>query len=96
MFIRADGDVTICGSKPYGEPVFGNINTDKLIDVWNGEEITKARETMLKGRNHLKYCRSCDNFHSPIREEVYYLNDKDIRERWGFYKKLLRTGKCNV
>jgi radical SAM protein with 4Fe4S-binding SPASM domain len=38
---------------------FGNILEQDLAEIWNCIEMVELRKTMLKGRQHHSYCRTC-------------------------------------
>jgi len=55
LHIQADGSVTPCCESTQK---LGNINRKKLIDIWDGPEITVVRTQMLRGEL-VEGCRKC-------------------------------------
>lgn len=60
MIVRPDGKVSLCCNDPYGKCTMGDLTTENIKDVWYGEEFTKAREAIRKGRGNYEACRYCD------------------------------------
>jgi len=54
--IRWDGEVDFCNRR---DQVIGNINDNKLIDIWNGDNAQSLRQKISAGG---ATCNSCDYF----------------------------------
>lgn len=66
MVIRPDGRCSLCACDALGKYTFGNVNEEKLIDIWNNDKYKKFRKEMLNNRRkNLELCRECD-FHSLV------------------------------
>lgn len=59
MVIRPDGKVSLCCNDCYGKWTLGDLNNEKIIDIWNGRRYMSIRNTLLKeGRIKLSPCCS--------------------------------------
>ncbi len=59
--IRWNGDVSLCCNDFDSKVSIGNLNTEKLIDVWNGERLGKLRKMHLEGTDNLiSVCKDCN------------------------------------
>ena len=63
LIIRPDGKVSLCCNDPYGRMTLGDLNKQKMQDVWYGEKFQSIRELLIKGRGYLPHCRYCDTFY---------------------------------
>lgn len=54
--IRANGDVVVCNDWP--DYTVGNVRTESMADIWNGEKIKKIRDFISKG-NEFSVCTRC-------------------------------------
>lgn len=63
MAIGWNGDVGVCCydfNFPY---ILGNLNKQKIVDVWNGEKYRKLREIHTKGEfGKLSLCKNCTSW----------------------------------
>lgn len=61
MVIRPDGKVSLCCADALGQMTLGDLNTEKMMDVWNGKAYQGIRRLLTeKGREGLRLCRGCD------------------------------------
>jgi radical SAM protein with 4Fe4S-binding SPASM domain len=72
MHIFPNGNISVCNADYNEKLVFGNVQHDSLVDVWNGNELNSFRVMQLKGerKNH-SYCHFCAG-------NVCYTSDSDI------------------
>lgn len=49
MTIHADGSVGTCFVDWERKNILGNVKTESLIDIWNGEKLRARRINMLEG-----------------------------------------------
>ncbi len=72
MHIFPNGNISICNADYNEKLVFGNVQHDSLVDVWNGNELNRFRIMQLKGerKNH-SYCHFCAG-------NVCYSSESDI------------------
>ncbi|SFG25525.1 radical SAM/SPASM domain-containing protein [Oribacterium sp. WCC10] len=68
IVIRPDGKVSLCCNDSLGEMTLGNLNEERLVEIWHGEKYSTIRNLLKKGRENLDLCRYC--------------NHKDKREIW--------------
>lgn len=62
LHIETDGSVGVCSCKNPALHI-GNINKQRLIDIWNGDLHRKYMKLHLMGRkNEIPRCASCDAF----------------------------------
>ncbi len=61
IFVRYDGSVVSCWNDWNSARIFGNIQNNKLIDIYNNDNFNKLRdEHMFKQYNLDKICEKCD------------------------------------
>jgi radical SAM protein with 4Fe4S-binding SPASM domain len=53
------GDVVLCCEDYFGNYKYGNVNSEKLIDIWNKEEFRRVRKECSKGIYNLDICKKC-------------------------------------
>lgn len=60
LAILSDGTACMCCQDAFGEVVYGNLNENSLLDVWNNKERLKYQEFNDKGeRNKIPICKNC-------------------------------------
>jgi len=61
MSIDRLGNVSPCVRfDPLGKLVVGNANEEKLVDIWNGEKMTRLRKMHIDGkRDKIEFCNEC-------------------------------------
>jgi MoaA/NifB/PqqE/SkfB family radical SAM enzyme len=60
LYITVKGLVAQCCSDALNRYIMGDINTDSLLDIWNGERFRKVRDSLI-GKEPLNgLCRVCD------------------------------------
>ncbi len=56
-----DGRVALCCMDYNGEVILGNVNSQSIKEIFNGEKLRKIREYHLQGRFHMiPICRDCE------------------------------------
>lgn len=58
IYLRPNGDIISC---PYVEKSLGNIFKTKFEKIWNGQEYTELRKSLVTG-NYWDMCRHCCGF----------------------------------
>lgn len=60
MSINSDGTVSACFLDWTRELLVGDANDQSIVDIWNGECITRWRRLMLEGkRKDMSFCKNC-------------------------------------
>jgi radical SAM protein with 4Fe4S-binding SPASM domain len=60
MFLKYNGNVTVCCVDDKDEMVVGNWHKDKLYDIWHGAEFARIRRLHAAGQyRELPLCRKC-------------------------------------
>ena len=60
MFMKYNGNVTICCVDDKDEVVVGNWHSEKLYDIWNGPKYREIRDLHSSGKYHeMELCRKC-------------------------------------
>lgn len=59
LIINNKGDVILCCNDYHGKIIFGNLNEERLIDVWNKPSYKKIRHELKKGIYNLPICKKC-------------------------------------
>ncbi len=62
MIVRPDGKVSLCCNDPLGKNTLGDLTQSSLTEVWYGEEFTRVRKLIKKGRQFWPHCKYCDVF----------------------------------
>lgn len=60
--IQANGDVVPCCRDAKGEYVMGNLLTQSLGEIWNGEKFRVFRDKLHKNQKQINMCRLCSGF----------------------------------
>jgi radical SAM protein with 4Fe4S-binding SPASM domain len=73
--VRPDGKVSLCCNDAYGNYTLGDVTTQTLSDIWNGDSYWSIRREILKGRDRLPMCKKCDVFQieSATATKLYHL-----------------------
>lgn len=61
VIVRPDGKLSLCCNDAVGNVTMGDLNNEKLIEIWRGKKYRVIRENMLKDRELNKLCKNCDN-----------------------------------
>lgn len=68
MAIHVSGNVVPCCRDPLGKHVMGNLLTQSMDEIWNGEKYRAFRESLHKDQGQLEICRLCSSYpSSPIK-----------------------------
>lgn len=62
MIIRPDGKVSLCCNDAIGKFSLGDLNSEKLLDVWYGPRFSMVRKCLYEGRENWGQCKLCDTF----------------------------------
>ena len=62
LVIRPDGKVSLCCNDPLGRFTLGDINTESIMEVWNGNKYAEIRKLIKRGRKNILHCSKCDHF----------------------------------
>ncbi len=83
MVINYDGRVVLCCTDIYANVILGDLNKEKIEEVWGGSIITELRNEFKKrnGRNN-GICRGCD-LHVGWQYLRLYYNSSNPRIRSG-------------
>ena len=62
MTIDASGDVHLCCNDYYEKYVFGNVENESILKIWNSDELKKYRQILRKeeSRQKIDICKDCD------------------------------------
>jgi radical SAM protein with 4Fe4S-binding SPASM domain len=85
MMIAADGNVQPCAyrnnyNNPSPHPPCGNLNKQKLLDIWNGQEFQKLRKDMARGDLEAAGCANCLALKQNQPLQLLYDRDCDREE----------------
>lgn len=58
--VRPDGKVSLCCNDAMGKMTLGDLNREKVLDVWNGNKFNTIRQNMVKDRSLNYLCKECD------------------------------------
>jgi radical SAM protein with 4Fe4S-binding SPASM domain len=62
LVINWKGEVLLCCNDYYGKRVFGDVNEETVLDVWNSADFVEIRRKLREydGRKEVDICRECD------------------------------------
>lgn len=83
IVVQPDGRIPLCCCDPFGKVILGDLNTEKLVDIWNGKKAKALRESLYKeqySRKNLKLCGKCDVLVEKL-DGIPYTNE-DISNQW--------------
>lgn len=83
IVVQPDGRIPLCCCDPFGKVILGDLNTEKLVDIWNGKKAKAIRESLYKeqySRKNLKLCSKCDVLVEKLDGIPY--TDEDISNQW--------------
>ena len=62
-YVYVDGRVTLCCWDSAERAVVGDVKTESLMDIWNGEKLRTYRELLAQGaRDKITLCSKCDAY----------------------------------
>jgi len=59
LTINYKGEVLLCCNDYLGKAPMGNVNNEKLIDIWNSVSFKALRKELRSGEFSLEICKSC-------------------------------------
>jgi radical SAM protein with 4Fe4S-binding SPASM domain len=60
MVLNPKGQVVLCASDMYGDVIMGDVQEQRLEEIWNNERFDHYRRTLTEqGRKSLKLCQGC-------------------------------------
>lgn len=62
MIIRPTGQVSLCCNDAIGKYTLGDLNKEKLLDIWYGSRFEMVRKSLYEGRANWGNCKYCDTF----------------------------------
>jgi 2-deoxy-scyllo-inosamine dehydrogenase (SAM-dependent) len=60
VIIDAQGNVVLCCNDYLGTAKFGNLENQKLMDIWNDGQYIKIRKELREGIFNLDMCKKCN------------------------------------
>lgn len=63
MIIRPDGKVSLCCNDALGKYTLGDLNNEKILDIWYGPRFRMVRKCLYEGRENWGDCKLCDTFY---------------------------------
>lgn len=67
MTIFPDGKVGLCCNDTLEKTCYGDLNSQSIADIFDGEALAEVREKMKHGRDGYSFCKHCDVIDSGIR-----------------------------
>ncbi|MFA5374523.1 MAG: radical SAM/SPASM domain-containing protein [Dehalococcoidia bacterium] len=68
MTVAWNGDVLPCCYDYNGRYVLGNMGSQPLADIWNGEKIQAIRKEFIENRVTNPLCRNCEKLYMPLEQ----------------------------
>lgn len=73
LSIMADGQAAICTQDTRGDHVVGNLKTQSIKEIWQGDYLNYIRMKFIEGKKcDIKHCAKCD-----------YMRSNPVPEWWG-------------
>ncbi len=90
------GTVTPCCQAPWGaDDAFGDVNTQSLEEIWNGEPIRRFRAALLRGEADPRCARCHDKERSGLTSLRQITND-DYTHRLDWVDQTADDGSCEA
>ena len=61
MVVSADGNILPCCFDKQEKHSYGNINKDKVENIWKNKKANNFRNTLLNNRQSINICRNCNS-----------------------------------
>lgn len=62
IIVRPTGQVSLCCNDAIGKYTLGDLNKEKLLDMWFGPRFEMVRKCLYEGRENWGNCKFCDTF----------------------------------
>jgi len=70
------GDVILCNNDYLGSVILGNLQEEKLIDIWMDKKFRNIRINLQNQNYTLPICRMCTEHYNPVKTSTALLNAK--------------------
>ncbi len=70
MQIDYQGNVALCCNDYHSSIKFGNVNNERIIDIWKKPAYEKIRKDTMKGIFNLKICQVCVGMAKPVKHKT--------------------------
>lgn len=71
LYINWNGDIQFCSNDPRGQVVLGNVEHDKIVDVWYSEKLNEIRRELMNNRRNHILCNQCDVPGNIMGEKIF-------------------------
>lgn len=94
MSIAWDGKVVGCSADLNGAMIFGDLNHQSIMEIWNGEEMVRDRKLMKQRRyKEIPLCANCQSFWSEGHPRLSILSQLPPFEQMMRFVNLMRPSK---
>ena len=62
IIVRPTGQISLCCNDAIGKYTLGDLNKEKLTDIWFGPRFQMVRKCLYEGRENWGNCKFCDTF----------------------------------
>ena len=62
IIVRPTGQISLCCNDAIGKYTLGDLNKEKLLDIWYGPRFDMVRKSLYEGRENWGNCKFCDTF----------------------------------
>jgi len=76
IVINYKGDVVLCNNDYLGSVTFGNLQEEKLIDIWMDKKFRNIRKKLRDQQYTLLICRKCTEHYDPLKTQRTILCSK--------------------
>ena len=88
MVICADGKVVPCCNDFSCRHPLGDLNTESIEEVWNGDKFVEFRRLHCRNKfDSMPICRECEFFHTNFFKQVatFFCDDLTLRKLLAFF-----------
>jgi radical SAM protein with 4Fe4S-binding SPASM domain len=79
MVVNSRGQVVLCCDDLYGDVIMGDIQSQRLEEIWNNERFAFYRNTLnQEGRSNLPLCSKCSYSGEGFRPFFPYFDEKPV------------------
>ena len=79
MVVNSRGQVVLCCDDLYGDVIMGDIQSQRLEEIWNNERFAFYRNTLnQEGRSNLPLCSECSYSGEGFRPFFPYFDEKPV------------------
>ncbi len=80
LSICADGKAVVCCQDVRAMEVVGDLNTQTIPEIWQGERMMEIRDSFVHGRKHdVPFCKNCDYMRGMIAPDFWSVDRETFK-----------------